>query len=142
EFFYAYILFNRTYAEAGSLTYLIVNAVEQAYRNLASLPILLLALISLLLGLLFLRGTPPLCRVGVLLAFGALSVSVFCGRAMLYTQRPLLLAAFPGVIALVGALPRGWARGTGGALVSGALCLGLGAAAVVHNQMVFCKDFT
>ena len=141
EFFYAYILFNRTYAEAGSLTYLIVNAVEQAYRNLASLPILLLALISLLLGLLFLRRTPPLWRVGVLLAFGALGFSVFCGRAMLYTQLPLLLAAFPGVIALVGALPRGWARGTGGALVSGALCLALGAAAVVHNQMVFCKDF-
>ena len=141
EFFYAYILFNRTYAEAGSLTYLIVNAVEQAYRNLASLPILLFVLIALLLGLLFLRRTPPLWRVSVLLAFGALGFAIFCGRAMLYTLLPLLLAVFPGAIALVGALPRGWARGTGGALVSGALCLALAAAAVVHNQMIFCKNF-
>lgn len=139
DFFRCYILFNRSYAEAVSIPYLIATAAEQAYRNLATIPILLLALISLLLGLLLLRRVPVLWRIGVLLAFCALGFAVFCGRAMWYTLLPLLLAAFPGIAALAGAVPKGWLSGR--ALASGVLCLVLGAAAVANNQLVFHKDF-
>ena len=141
DFFYAYIQFNRTYAVSGSVFDIIYKAVQQAYYNLLHLPILAFALAALLLGLLFLRRAPLLWRACVLLAFGSLGFAIFCGRSMLYTQLPLLLAVFPGAAALAGAIPGSWAKGTRGALISGLVCLALGAAAVVNNQVVFCKDF-
>ncbi len=140
DFFYAYIQFNRAYAVTGSLPRLVWNTVMQAYRNLVSIPILLLALIALLLGLLFLRRAPVLWRVSVFLAFGGLGVAVFCGRTMLYTLLPLLLAVFPGAVALTDVLTRRVGRSPS-AFGAAVLCLVLGGAAVVNNQMIFHKDF-
>ena len=146
DFFRVYIRFNSTYAAVpASPAVLARELLTRARNTLVSHHILAAALVLLPLGLLLLYRAPAVWRLSLLLAFGALSFALFCGRVIPYNMIPLLPAAFFGAAGLVGLLPRELLRGRwkrpAAALLSGALCLALGAAAVGNNQMLGHKDF-